>query len=85
MCFGMTVLTGRCVVTMSKPKQIFLLEVEYLDGRPYRAPGGGIFRTETDMDVRIATIGYRRRGKPVKLTISRVAGDWEPVREETLS
>ena len=72
---------------MPKPKQIFLLEVSYIGGTPYRAPGGGIFRTEKDMDQRIKTIKgrrdfYTRNGVEVEFTISKIDADWEHVRTE---
>lgn len=72
---------------MPKPKQIFLLEVSYTGARPYRGPGGGIFRTERDMDMRIATIKsrrdyYTRNGIEVTFTVSVIDADWKHVSTE---
>lgn len=72
---------------MPKPKQIFLLEVSYTGSRPYRGPGGGIFRTEKDMQMRIDTIKtkrnfYTRNGIEVTFTISKIDADWEQVSVE---
>lgn len=65
---------------MSKPKQIFLLEVSYPEGRTYGMghSGGGIFRTERDMQMRIDTLTRRaaKAGKPVELKRYVLDAQW---------
>lgn len=71
---------------MPKPKEIFLLEVSYPEEKRKRyqhgSAGGGIFRTERDMLVRINTIRKRQinnRTSPIKVEIKtyKLTADWE--------
>jgi hypothetical protein len=71
---------------MPKPKEIFLLEVSYPEEKRKRyrhgSAGGGIFRTERDMKVRIDTIRRRQidnRSDPIKVEIRtyKLTADWE--------
>ncbi|UDL16431.1 hypothetical protein SEA_ZOOMAN_190 [Microbacterium phage Zooman] len=66
---------------MPKPKQIFLLEVKYLDRRPYLAKGGGIFRTEKDMQKRVAAVRSRARERKVEVEMTAWVLDaqWRPL------
>lgn len=72
---------------MPKPKEIFLLEVSYPEGRSgaydLGERGGGIFRTERDMKMRIATVKRRaansryRNDVKVEFKTYRLTADWE--------
>lgn len=66
---------------MPKPKQIFLLEVKYLGQRPYLAKGGGIFRTEKDMQKRVAAVRSRAREWKVEVELTAYVLDaqWRPL------
>lgn len=70
---------------MPKPKEIFLLEVSYPEGRKNAYDlgerGGGIFRTERDMKMRMKTVASRaarsRQNVPVQFKTYKLTADWE--------
>lgn len=66
---------------MPKPKQIFLLEVKFTNRTFYRGPGGGIFRTERDMNQRIDTIKFRaeKSGQQYELKKYVLDAEWTPL------
>ena len=68
---------------MPKPERIYLLEVSYPVKRPYQAKGGGVFRTEADMNKRIATVKSRavQRGVPVEVKTSFTDVEWTPLND----
>lgn len=71
---------------MPKPKEIFLLEVRYPEGRKNAYGlgdrGGGIFRTERDMKMRIKTVTRRVANlkNPIKVEFKtyKLTANWEP-------
>lgn len=71
--------------SMPKPKEVFLLEVSYPEGRMNAYGlgdrGGGIFRTERDMKMRIATVKKRvarlKNPIPVKFKTYKLTANWE--------